>query len=439
MPTDMAMDDVRRPSRPAYAWYVVFLLALGHLVSFIDRFVMSLVLTPLKQDFALSDTQLGLLHGTGFVILYTVAAVPLGRLADVANRRNIIIAGLAFWSIATAACGLATSFGSLFAARIGVGLGEAALVPAAMSLIAAYVRRDQIGKAVSIFTTGATLGKSVALIVGGFILGWLTLRGGLRLPGVGVLPPWGGVFVIAAIPGLLLALLFLTVREPPRSGPAHRRPGLGEAFAHMRAHRSAYVLHIVAAACVVALVQGVAAWAPTFYTRMFGMTPAAAGVLVGSLFLFVGPGANLFAGWLLDRLQSRGVKWAPGLIMSVSLAAAIPCAIAFAFIRNFELSLVAYVAVSACMGAGSAPSLAGLQLMTPERLRGVASALFLAVVTFVAIGFGPTLIGYITDEVFGDPGSLNLSLLTIIAVLGAIGSVAAWFSRGPASRIAADR
>ena len=122
------------PSAPAYAWYVALLLATAHLVSFIDRYLMSLMMEPLKADLGVSDTQLGLLQGTGFVVLYTLVAVPLGLTADRVNRRNLIVAGILVWSLATAMCGLASSFGWLFAARIGVGFGEAALVPAAMSL-----------------------------------------------------------------------------------------------------------------------------------------------------------------------------------------------------------------------------------------------------------------------------------------------------------------
>jgi len=133
-----------------YAWYVAGLLSLAHLVSFLDRFVMGLVLVPVKLEFGLSDTQLGLLHGTGFVILYTLAALPLGRLADRSNRRNLIIGGIILWSLATAWSGLANSFSTLFAARVGVGFGEAALLPAAMSLLAAYFGREKLGRAVGL-------------------------------------------------------------------------------------------------------------------------------------------------------------------------------------------------------------------------------------------------------------------------------------------------
>ena len=418
----------------SYAWYVAILLALAHLVSFVDRFVMSLVLVPLKQDFGLSDTQLGLLHGTGFVILYTVAAIPLGRVADIGNRRNLIVAGLVFWSLATAACGLANSFGTLFAARIGVGLGEASLVPAAMSLIAAYFHREQVARAVSVFTTGAGLGKSAALIIGGVLLAWLVARGGLSLPLVGTLKPWQGLFVLFALPGFALAALFLTVEEPARSNTGLAKPSFGAAFSYILARKAAYVTHTTAAACAIALVQGVAAWAPTYFVRLFDMTPAQAGVLVGTTFLITGPMGALSSGYVTDKLQSAGVRGAPGLMIAIALILAIPCAVLFAVTRDLRIAVVGYGALSFFLAASAPPGLAGVQMFTPDRLRGVVTALFLCIVTFFAVGFGPTLIGMVTDRVFGSPQALHWSLLTVILVLGSIGAAFALISRGPTSR-----
>jgi MFS family permease len=345
-----------------YAWYVAGLLAVAHLISFIDRFLMSLLMEPLKADMSLSDTQLGLLQGTGFVILYTIAAVPLGLMADRVNRRNLIIAGIVVWSIATGLCGLANSFGSLFLARLGVGFGEAALVPAAMSLLSAYFPRRQLGRAVSLFTTGASLGKSAALVGGGAVLAALTVSGGLLLPGVGRLQPWQATFVLMAIPGLALALLLLTMREPKRKGGAAEKPGLGKGLAHVKAHRAAYLLHTCAASIVVLLIQSVGAWAPSFYARSFGMSPAEAGAAVGSIILVAGPLGHLSGGALTD--------------------------------------------------------------------------FFLACTTFVGIGLGPPLIGFITDRL-GGPQVLGQSLIVTVAFFGVVGAAVALASRQPFARTAA--
>ncbi|MBP7337415.1 MFS transporter [Niveispirillum sp.] len=422
-------DSTRKDS--AYAWYVAVLLSVAHLISFVDRFVMSLVLVPIKTELLLSDTQLGLLHGTGFVILYTVAAIPLGWMADRANRRNIIVLGILVWSVATAACGLATSFNSLFVARIAVGFGEAALVPAAMSLIAAYFTRSKLSRAVSTFTMGASLGKSVALIVGGLVLAWLTTRGGAMLPGWGHLSPWQGLFIAAAAPGVLVALLLLTVREPARPVTTQAKPGLREVFAHIGRHRAAYLLHTAAAASAILLVQSYAAWSPTFYIRNFGLAPAEAGYLVGMVVLVAGPVGHLTGGYLTDRLQAKGVIGAPGLVIAGMLLLSLPLAVLFCTSDNKTLSLLSYALLNITLTAAAPPGLSGIQLLTPERLRGVTSACFMAAVTFTAIGMGPASIGIFTDRVFGDDKALGSSLLLATFIFGLAGAVFAWFSRAP--------
>ncbi|MFV3077598.1 MFS transporter [Niveispirillum fermenti] len=425
-------DIIRKDS--TYAWYVAVLLSVAHLISFVDRFVMSLVLVPIKTELLLSDTQLGLLHGTGFVILYTVAAIPLGWMADRANRRNIIVAGILVWSLATAACGLATSFNSLFLARVAVGFGEAALVPAAMSLIAAYFTRAKLSRAVSTFTMGASLGKSVALIVGGLILAWLTARGGAMLPGLGHLSPWQGLFMAAALPGLVVALLLLTVKEPPRpvTGADTAKPGLRDVFTHIGRHRAAYLLHTAAAASAILLVQSYAAWSPTFYIRNFGMTPAEAGYLVGMVVLVAGPAGHLTGGFLTDRLQAKGVGGAPGLVIGTMLVLSIPLAVIFCTTDNKALSLASYALLNVTITAAAPPGLSGIQLLTPERLRGITSACFMAAITFTAIGLGPASIGIFTDQVFQDEKALGSSLLLATFIFGILGALFAWFSRAPA-------
>lgn len=415
-----------------YPWYVAGLLAVAHLVSFVDRFVLSLVMEPLKLDLGISDTELGLLQGTGFVILYVVVAVPLGRMADQVNRRNLIVIGIVLWSIATALCGLADSFGSLFLARLGVGFGEAALVPAAMSLLATYFPKEKLGRAVSLFTTGASLGKSAAMIGGGAVLALLVAKGGLALPMIGQLAPWQGTFVIMALPGFALALVIaLTLREPKRAPVADplAKPGFGPAIAHARAHRSAYIPHVAASITVVLLVQTIAAWSATFYVRLFDMTPSQAGLLVGSVILVAGPLGHLSGGWLTDRFARNGAQSPAAPVMTIGLLGAIPAMLVFAFSRDVATSVVAYGLLNFSLTLGAPASLAGVQMLTPPAMRGVVTSVFLAIVTMVGIGVGPPLVGAITDFVFGDPDKLNLSLLAMVLVVASFGAAAAMASR----------
>lgn len=415
-----------------YAWYVAILLSLAHLVSFLDRFVMGLVLVPVKMEFGLSDTQLGLLHGTGFVILYTLAALPLGRLADRSNRRNLIIIGILLWSVATAACGLTNSFASLFAARIGVGFGEASLLPAAMSLLAAYFSRKQLGRAVGTFTMGASLGTSLAFIAGGAILAWLVTRGGMDLPYFGHLSPWKALFVITSLPGLALALLLLTVREPERlADQTIVKPSIREAFRYIGARREAYLWHTAASVAVIILIQAGAAWAPTFYVRIFDFSPAAAGMAVGTIILVVAPLGHIAGGYLVDEFHRRGITSAPGLVIGLMLLLAVGPAIVFCTTKNMTLSFVSFGIMKFFLTAAAPPGLAGVQMITPERLRGLMTACFLAIVTLLAVGLGPVMVGMMTDRVFGNEKALPFSLLILTLAFTVLGVLTAWTSRKP--------
>ncbi|MGV3480151.1 MAG: MFS transporter [Sphingobium sp.] len=416
-----------------YAWYVALLMAAAHLLSFVDRFLMSLVMEPLKADLGVSDAQLGLLQGTGFVILYTVAAVPLGRMADRVNRRNLIIAGILIWSLATALCGLANSFGSLFLARIGVGFGEAALVPAAMSLLAAYFPRHQLGRAVSLFTTGASLGKSMALVGGGALLAALVATGGLHMPGLGLLAPWQGTFVLMALPGIALAALLLTVREPQRAETTAVRPGMAEAFAYLRRHRAAYVLHMAAAASVVLVVQSFSAWTPSYYVRFFALTPSQAGLAVGSVILIGAPLGHLCGGILTDIFQARRFASPAAPVMIASLIGGMLVLLTFVSTTDFTTSLVLLGLLNFFMTLGAPASLAGVQMLTPDRLRGVVTAIFLACTTLIGIGCGPPLVG-LTADLLGGPLHLATALVIILSVIAIIGTLAALASRNPFAR-----
>lgn len=422
-----------------YAWYVALLLSCTYMVSFLDRYVMGLVLVPMKREFGFSDTQLGLLTGTGFVILYTLAALPLGRLADRRNRRNIIIAGILLWSLATAACGLTNSFASLFMARIGVGFGEACLLPAAMSLLAAYFTRKKLGRAVGTFSMGSALGISLAFIGGGAILAWLVARNGMDFPFLGHLSPWKALFIFTSFPGLVLAVLLWTVREPERSDDKVRgKPRVREALRYFGMKRAAYSLHTLAAVADVIIIFAMTTWAPTFYVRMFNLSPAEAGMAVGSALLVAGPVGHFSGGWLIDEIHRRGIPSAPGLVIGLMLTLACLPAIVFCTTTNITLSLVAFAITKLFLTGATAPCLAGIQMITPERLRGVMTSCYLAVVTLFAVGCGPVLVGLITDRVFGYDKALPWSLLLLTLGFAAVGVAAAWRSRKPFWQAAVD-
>jgi MFS family permease len=399
----------------AYAWYVVGVLALAHLVSFVDRFIMALALAPIKASFHVSDTTMGLLNGMGFVVLYCVAAIPLGRYVDVGHRRNLIIFGIVLWSLATAACGMAQNIEQLLAARVIVGLGEACLVPAALSLIGNYFPRQVLARAVALFTTGATLGASTALIGGGALLGWIVARGGLSLFGLHDVEPWRWIFIGAALPGVAVALLLVTVREPARlaSADPQAKVGIAVSLAHIKGSASAYAFHLAAACAVIILYQAMAAWTPVFLVRRFGLTVPQSGALVGTLLLFAGPLGNLFGGWLTDRLHAAGSQFAPATVLAIILGAvALPAAI-FCLSDSLLISTAGWTVLMTCVAAGVPATWVGIQMITPDRLKGSINSLYLATFTLIGVGMGPILVGLFTDHLFRDEGKVGLSLLVV--------------------------
>lgn len=413
----------------AYSWYVVSLLSLAHLVSFLDRFVLSVVLTPLRIDFPLGDTQLGLLHGTGFVVLYGVAALPLGRLADVTHRRNLIIFGLLSWSLCTIGFGFAHSVTGLFAARIGVGLGEACLVPAGMSLVVAYVERDRLGRGVALFTLGASLGAGTALLMGGTLLAWLQARHGLAIRGI-TLSPWRALFALSGLPGVALAVaMLLTVREPARRAAATQRPRLRDVLSFFVARRFALLGHICAGALLILAGQSVLAWAPTFYVRAFHLPPTEAAQSVGLVALLVTPLGVLGGGALYDWIRERGIPFGSARIIALTaVGTAVPAAI-FLIAGAALTSLVALGMTILLLSVATPCLLTALQLMAPERFRGASTALFLMMTTLIGVGLGPFLTGLFSERIFTAPDGIRLALLTVIfAALGA-SAASAWLSR----------
>jgi MFS family permease len=220
---------------PAYAWFVVGVLLLAYTLSFIDRMILSLLVGPIRADLGISDTQMSLLMGFAFAIFYSLLGVPLGWLADRGNRKALIVGGVAAWSLMTAVCGLARGYGGLFLARIGVGVGEATLSPAAYSMLGDYFPRERLGRAMAVYSIGVPLGSGVALVAGAFVVRFVTEGAPVPLPLLGALEPWRLAFLIVGLPGLLVAaLIALAIREPARRGPGAAAAGPGEFTAWWR-------------------------------------------------------------------------------------------------------------------------------------------------------------------------------------------------------------
>ncbi len=274
------------------AWYSVAVLMVMYIFSFIDRTTISLLVEPMKRDLQISDTQIGLLQGLAFVLLYTFLGLPIARLSDRHSRRGIIAAGVFVWSIMATLCGLARSAIQLFIARIGVGVGEAALSPAAYSIITDSFPRSKLGGAFGVYNIGITIGAGTALLLGGIVVGAVSHAGAsYTLPLFGEVRAWQMVFIVTGAPGMLLPLLLLTFREPKRRGllrnnapgqtGAPVNPALREVLTYVWLNREFYALHFVAMALLALCGYAVASWLPASLVRAYGVSAGQVGKVMG--------------------------------------------------------------------------------------------------------------------------------------------------------------
>ncbi len=410
----------------AYSWYVVGVLTLAYVLSFIDRQIITLMVGPIKQDLGLSDTQMSYLIGLSFALFYTVFGFVIALAADRFNRRNIITAGIVVWSVMTAFCGLAKGYGQLFLARMGVGFGEGALSPSALSMISDYFPREKLARAISVYSMGIAVGSGLALLVGGTIIEMVSSAATVTLPLVGELRPWQAAFVIVALPGLPLALLMLTVREPVRRG---RVTAAGDDAAAMALARAQFATHwrsyagiYLGMSVLTIMAYGVAGWIPEHFRRSYGWGIGEISLGYGLILLVFGPIGAIAGGWMADRFYRRDDD---GYLRSalVGLALLVPGYSLFALMPSPWLSLL--LLVPATIGGAIPTTVAAASLMqiSPNEMRAKVSALYYFVVSMVGLGVGPTSVALLTDLWFRDEARLRHSL-AIVATAAGLAAVA---------------
>jgi MFS family permease len=407
-----------------YKWYVALVLCLAHTVAMIDRFVMVLVSESVRTAMHLSDTQLGLLQGTGFAILYCGFAIPLGCIADATNRRNLILFGLTVWSLATIAAAFATSFAALFVTRIFVGMGEACLIPAGMSLLAAYFAPANLARGTAIFGLGANFGYGFAFLGGGALLAMLLAAGGLQLPGLGLLAPWQGIFVFAGLTAAPVLVLLLFVREPPRGdGGTDARGGLAGMLAgllYLWRNLGAYAPFLAVASLISISGYAVTSWSVPLFVRLHGLAQADAGKLVGLIGLAAGPLGTIAGGVALDRLRARGVRGAPLLIMALCAVYTLATVTAFTFASGLTPAIIAFGLFMFGSTFGVASLYVGMQLLTPDRYRGAAASFNMMTYTLFGLGVGPAAVGLISDRLPHAPGALGQAVVIVELAVAAL-------------------
>jgi MFS family permease len=413
------------PAR-SYAWTVVAILIATAVLSYTDRQVLSLLVDPIRGDLKISDTQISLLLGTAFAVIYGIAGIPLGYLADRISRRNLIFAGVCVWSVGTIACGLSHTFGELFASRIVVGLGEAALSPAAISLISDYFPPSRRGTAVGLFLSGIAMGQGAAILIGGGVLHAIE-SGALASTPLAAYAPWRLVLLLIGGPGLLWALAILIIREPARSATdgAPAAASVADRLA-WRATPWARVVPIYAVLAAASFVDhAVGAWAPTLLIRDFGKDPAQIGVELG-LLLTAGFGGGVLAGGVLaDRAGARG-GWPRKLRVCVYAGLLILPASLLMNSPNFRFVLAGVPVYYALSGIVTAVGFSAILDVVPNRSRGLAMSMSFFLNVALGAGLGPTAVAVAGAHVFAANSGLGPPIVFTVALGYLVALAALW-------------
>jgi MFS family permease len=404
-----------------YAWFVVGLLTLAYGVSLLDRWIITLLVGPIKASLSVSDTQMGILMGWAFAIFYLGLGIPMGWLADRVNRRNLIAICIGLWCAMTAACGLSRNFVQIFFARLGIGVGEAALAPAANSLIADYFPREQQSTAISVFNMGVSMGMGVAYLFGGLVVGWANRIAPTEVPVAGLLEPWQVTFLIVGLPGLLLAVLVRTIREPVRSGQValdgrDAKPSLAGALRYVTKRRLAYATLGLGMATS-PLIGYSWLWLPTVFERTFGVAPTEFAFTYGIILLIAGPAGAILAGKISERLYRRGQPDANYITARRSLWIMIVVSTAVPLAPTPTLALILLFPATMAGAATTATGAAAAVFAAPGQYRAQITSFYVLTISVIGLGVGPPLVGWLNDNVFSGDDGVRFSVAFVSGVV----------------------
>ena len=412
--------------KPAYAWYVVVLMMMFYVLSFMDRQIIAVLIEPIKEDLSLSDVQISLLGGLSFALFYSTTGIFIGRLADSLNRPLLIAVGVFIWSMTTAMAGLAAKFWQLLILRMGVGLGESALLPSTLSLLSDYFPPKRLATPTSVFLFGAPIGIGLSFSVGGYLYsvasdiaasdGWQDVMF------VGGAAAWKIVLLFLGLVGMLMTVALVTVREPRNTvaaGDSTSRKVAGKvadaasldevkeyAGRHWFAITSLYIT--MALVSLAAYAQGF--WDITFLTRTYSWDAATGAFWYGMVQLFAGLSGMLFGGVMADRLNKRGVQGASMVMVTVGCAIAAPFSFLYPLADSASSALILMIFAIFGSNVAFACAASAVQLMFPATMLGLAAGIYYFISNAVGIGVGPTAIAALTDYVYEDPSKVGSSL-----------------------------
>lgn len=405
--------------RPSAAWWSVALLTFGAVLSYTDRLILTILVDPIRASLHLTDTQLSVVQGAAFAVIYSCIGLPLGRIADLVPRKVLLMLAIALWSAGTAACGLVHSFGALLGARFVVGIGEAALAPAGNSLIGDYFPPDRRGMAMGVFITGIVLGVGAATAIGGGLLQLAEGTSLRALPVIGALAPWRIVLVLAGIAGFLMCAVMPTLHERAgRSfspGPLRARLlELGEIGRAFRSHAAVLAPLYGALAFWSIVDNALLSWAPALLMRRFAWSPGEVGARLGAIIILTGIIGTPAGGLICDRVTARwGMRARFPLLLVVAVGGVLGIPVGVLGTSAGALaSTGCWVLLSSAMGTIAVVTILDI---LPQESRGFGTSTIAFNNILLGFSLGPTLVALVTDHVFHDSRAVGYAMSCIIA------------------------
>ena len=412
-----------------WAWYTVAILLIAYIFSFIDRQILSLLVAPVRRDLGITDTEMSLLIGFSFALFYSFLGLPFGRLADRTNRPLLIATGVFTWSLMTGGCGLVHSYWQLFILRMGVGIGEAALSPAAYSMISDSFPLAKRPTAFGMYTMGIYVGSGCAFLFGALLLQAFTGKAILQLPIVGPTHPWQVLFLILGTAGIICALVLLTLHDPSRKDArvlqsqngktSVERIPLRSVVAFLNQNRATFLCLSLGVAMWALIAYGSSAWEITFLVRNHHLSVSQAGMYFGGAMLVSGSLGMLAAGKIASWLTARGHRDAYVRVAIWAAAAWLVPGILYPVVPNTTASIALIYVCTFFRGMPTFVVLAAILELVPNAMRGQATALFILIATSIGLGIGPTAIALVTDHLFGYDAAVRYSLV-IVSVLACL-------------------
>lgn len=398
---------------------VVLLMGVS-ILAYLDRLSVSFLIDPMKSDIGMTDTQAGMLVGLAFSLLYVTMGLPIGYLVDSRPRHVVLGICIFFWSVMQMISGLCSTFVGLFLARCGVGAGEAAVHPAAISIIGDTFAPDRVARPIAVYGIGLWLGGGLSIVLGGQLVAYFTALGAITIPGFGTVPAWRLVLISIGLPGFLATgLIALTLRNTPRkprelptamSLPRQLKSFLQQEYEPFALIAAGYISFGF-------VLYNILAWYPSLLMRTYGLSSKEVSIGYGLPYLIMGIAGSITSAPLVRRLQSRGVFEAPLVVAKWCMLLALVPAIVGPIMPN-AIACFGCLAITVFFWALHTSVLyTAFILGTPREMRGIMISAQAVVLNVTAGAFGPMLVGSLSDHVFGSKRiGYSISVTALVAM-----------------------